>query len=186
MDVKSAFLNGYITEEVYVKQPPGFEDSSNPEHVFKLKKSLYGLKQAPRAWYERLSNFLLEKGFQKGQVDNTLFSKSFKNDILIIQIYVDDIIFGSANPSLCKEFSQVMQDEFEMSMMGELKFFLGIQINQNKNGTYIHQTKYTKELLKKFNMEDNKPMSTPMHPTSSLSKDESEERISFYCCKENL
>ncbi|KAK2450481.1 putative mitochondrial protein [Trifolium repens] len=172
MDVKSAFLNGVISEEVYVKQPLGFEDLKNPEYVFELKKSLYGLKQAPRAWYERLSNFLLENGFQKGQIDNTLFRKTTKKDILIIQIYVDDIIFGSTNASLCKNFSKLMQDEFEMSMMGELKFFLGIQINQGKDGTYIHQSKYTKELLKKFNLEDCKIMSTPMHPTSSLSKEE--------------
>ncbi|KAK2403016.1 hypothetical protein QL285_052490 [Trifolium repens] len=172
MDVKSAFLNGVISEEVYVKQPPGFEDLKKAEHVFKLKKSLYGLKQAPRAWYEKLSNFLLENGFQKGQIDNTLFRKTTKKDILIIQIYVDDIIFGSTNASLCKNFSKLMQDEFEMSMMGELKFFLGIQINQGKDGTYIHQSKYTKELLKKFNLEDCKIMSTPMHPTSSLSKEE--------------
>ncbi|WJX88387.1 hypothetical protein P8452_70484 [Trifolium repens] len=172
MDVKSAFLNGVISEEVYVKQPPGFEDLKNPNYVFKLKKSLYGLKQAPRAWYERLSNFLLENGFQKGQIDNTLFRKTSKKDILIIQIYVDDIIFGSTNASLCKNFSKLMQDEFEMSMMGELKFFLGIQINQGKDGTYIHQSKYTKELLKKFNLDDCKIMSTPMHPTSSLSKEE--------------
>ncbi|KAK2398040.1 putative mitochondrial protein [Trifolium repens] len=172
MDVKSAFLNGVISEEVYVKQPPGFEDLKNPDYVYKLKKSLYGLKQAPRAWYERLSNFLLENCFQKGQIDNTLFRKTTKKDILIIQIYVDDIIFGSTNTSLCKNFSKLMQDEFEMSMMGELKFFLGIQINQGKDGTYIHQSKYTKELLKKFNLEDCKIMSTPMHPSSSLSKEE--------------
>ncbi|WJX50151.1 hypothetical protein P8452_36497 [Trifolium repens] len=172
MDVKSAFLNGVISEEVYVKQSPGFEDLKNPNYVYKLKKSLYGLKQAPRAWYERLSNFLLENGFQKGQIDNTLFRKTSKKDILIIQIYVDDIIFGSTNASLCKSFSKLMQDEFEMSMMGELKFFLGIQINQGKDGTYIHQSKYTKELLKKFNLDDCKIMSTPMHPTSSLSKEE--------------
>ncbi|WJX24547.1 hypothetical protein P8452_13641 [Trifolium repens] len=172
MDVKSAFLNGVISEEVYVKQPPGFEDLKNPDYVYKLKKSLYGLKQAPRAWYERLSNFLLENGFQKGQIDNTLFRKTSKKDILIIQIYVDDIIFGSTNASLCKSFSKLMQDEFEMSMIGELKFFLGIQINQGKDGTYIHQSKYTKELLKKFNLEDCKIMSTPMHPSSSLSKEE--------------
>ncbi|PNY05239.1 retrotransposon-related protein [Trifolium pratense] len=177
MDVKSAFLNGVISEEVYVKQPPGFEDISNPNHVFKLKKSLYGLKQAPRAWYERLSNYLIEKGFEKGQVDNTLFRKTTKNDILIIQIYVDDIIFGSTNATMCKNFSKIMQEEFEMSMMGELKFFLGIQINQSKEGIYIHQTKYTKELLKKFNMEDCKPMNTPMHPTSSLCKSEEEGKV---------
>ncbi|CAJ2645639.1 unnamed protein product [Trifolium pratense] len=168
MDVKSAFLNGFIFEEVYVKQPPGFEDISNPEHVFRLKKSLYGLKQAPRAWYDRLSNFLLEKGFEKGKVDCTLFRKTTKEDILIIQIYVDDINFGSTNASLCKNFSKIMQDEFEMSMMGELKFFLGIQINQKKEGTYVHQTKYTKELLKKFNLDDCKIMNTPMHSTTKI------------------
>jgi hypothetical protein len=92
MDVKSAFLNGYISEEVYVHQPPGFEDAKHPDHVFKLKKSLYGLKQAPRAWYERLSTFLLENEFVRGKVDTTLLCKSYKHNILIVQIYVDDII----------------------------------------------------------------------------------------------
>lgn len=102
MDVKSAFLNCYIEEEVYVHQPPGYEDSKHREHIFKLKKSLYGLKQAPRAWYERLSNFLLEKDFTRGKADTNLFHKSFKNDILIYQIYVDDIIFGTTNALLGK------------------------------------------------------------------------------------
>ncbi|KAK2359506.1 putative mitochondrial protein [Trifolium repens] len=177
MDVKSAFLNGVISEEVYVKQPPGFEDLTNPDHVFRLKKSLYGLKQAPRAWYERLSTFLVDNGFVKGQVDNTLFKKTLKKDILIVQIYVDDIIFGSTNATLCKNFSKMMQDEFEMSMMGELKFFLGIQINQTEKGTFIHQSKYIKDLLKKFNLEDCKPMNTPMHPTLSLGIEESEGKV---------
>jgi len=152
MDVKSAFLNGVIEEEVFVKQPPGFEDLKHPDHVFKLKKSLYGLKQAPRAWYDRLSNFLIKNDFKRGQVDTTLFRRTLEKDILVVQIYVDDIIFGSTNASLCKEFSKLMQDEFEMSMMGELKFFLGIQVNQLKDGVYVHQTKYTKELLKKFKL----------------------------------
>jgi len=107
MDVKSAFLNGFV-QEVYVDQPPGFENSEKPNHVFKLKKALYGLKQAPRAWYERLSKFLLEKGFSRGKVDTTLFIKIKLNDILLVHIFVDDIIFGSTNDSLCKEFSQDM------------------------------------------------------------------------------
>jgi len=124
MDVKSAFLNGVISEEVYVKQPLGFEDLKNPDYVFKLKKSLYGLKQAPRAWYDRLSNLLIENDFKRGQVDTTLFRRTLEKEILVVQIYVDDIIFGSTNSSLWKEFSKLMQDEFEMSMMGELKFFL--------------------------------------------------------------
>ena len=109
MDVKSAFLNGYITEEVFVKKPPGFEDFKNPSHVFKLRKALYGLKQAPRAWYDRLSNFLCEKGFEKGKVDKTLFIKKIKGDTLLAQVYVDDIIFGSSNQEMCEELSSMIQ-----------------------------------------------------------------------------
>jgi len=142
MDVKSSFLNGFLQEDVYVDQPPDFENSENPNHVFKLKKALYDLKQVPRAWYERLSKFLLEKGFTRGKVDTTLFIKRKLHDIFLIQIYVDDIIFGSTNDSLCKEFSQDMQNGFEMSMMGELNFFLGLQIKQTKNGIFISQSKY--------------------------------------------
>jgi len=110
MDVKSAFLNGVIEEEVYVKQPPGFEDLKLPDHVYKLKKSLYGLKQAPRAWYDRVSNFLIKNNFKRGQVDTTLFRRTLEKDILVVKIYVDDIIFGSINASFCKEFSKLMQD----------------------------------------------------------------------------
>ena len=128
MDVKSAFLNGYLKEEVYVMQPPGFENKEFSNHVFKLDKALYGLKQAPRAWYERLSNFLLENSFRRGKVDNTLFLKSKGEHLLIVQVYVDDIIFGATHNDLCEEFSKMMRSEFEMSMMGELKFFLGLQI----------------------------------------------------------
>ena len=128
MDVKSAFLNGFINEKVNVEQLPDFENPHFPNHVFKLSKALYKLKQAPRAWQERLSKFLIKKGFNRGEVDTTLFIKVKGNDILIVQIYVDDIIFGATNESLCQEFSKVMQDEFEMSMMGELAFFLGLQV----------------------------------------------------------
>ena len=102
MEVKSAFLNGFISEEVYVKQPPGFKNNSLPNHVFKLTKALYGLKQAPRTWYERLSLFLIENNFSNGKVDITLFIKNFENNFLIVQIYVYDIIFGSTNESLCE------------------------------------------------------------------------------------
>src|SRR5262249_31341025 len=112
MDVKSAFLNGFISEEVYVSQPPGFEDPHFPNHVYKRQKALYGLKQAPRAWYDRLSSFLLSKGFSRGKVDTTLFINSNSKDTLVVQIYVDDIIFGATNESLCKEFSKIMQGEF--------------------------------------------------------------------------
>ena len=128
MDIKSAFLNSFIEEEIYIEQPPGFKNFDFSNHVFKLSTVLYGLKQAPRAQYERLSNFLLEKGFSKGKVDTTLFIKKSKKDLLIIQIYVDDIIFGATNHCLCEEFSKLMQGEFEISIMGELKFFLRLQI----------------------------------------------------------
>jgi len=177
MDVKSTFLNGVISEEMFVKQPPGFEDLKHPNHVYKLKKSLYGLKQAPRVWYDKLSNLLIENDFKRGQVDTTLFRRTIEKDILVVQIYVDDIIFGSTNASLCKEFSKLMQDEFEISMMGELMFFLGIQINQCKDGVYVHQTKYTKELLKKFKLKDCKAMNTPMHLTCTLNKEDTGSKV---------
>jgi hypothetical protein len=126
MDFKSGFLNGKISELVCVEQPPGFEDPTRPNHVYKLSKALYGLKQDPRAWYERLRGFLLSKGFKIGKVDTTLFTKKIGNDIFICQIYVDDIIFGSTNEDFCKEFGEMMSREFEMSMIGELSFFIGL------------------------------------------------------------
>jgi len=115
-----------------------------------LKKALYGLKQAPRSWYERLSTFLLENDFEKGKIDSTLFIKRVGEHILLVQVYVDDIIFGSSNKSLCEGFASIMQGEFEMSMMGELTFFLGLQIKQMEEGTFISQSKYCKEVLKKI------------------------------------
>ncbi|GKC40167.1 retrovirus-related pol polyprotein from transposon TNT 1-94 [Tanacetum coccineum] len=126
MDVKSAFLNGFINEEVYVAQPPGFVDFEKPNHVVKLKKALYGLKQASKAWYDRLKAFLLDHMYTMGLVDNTLFTKKKDSHIIIVQIYVDDIIFGSTCQDLCDDFLKIMHDEFEMSMMGELNFFLGL------------------------------------------------------------
>jgi hypothetical protein len=172
MDVKSAFLNGYLNETVFVEQPPGFVDFEFPNHVFKLSKALYGLKQAPRAWYDRLSSFLSEKGFRRGKIDSTLFIKNTDSDILLVQIYVDDIIFGSTNELLCKEFSESMQNEFEMSMMGELNFFLGLQIKQCKEGIFICQEKYLNDLLKKFGLMKAKAISTPMATSAKLDKDE--------------
>ncbi|GJU26606.1 retrovirus-related pol polyprotein from transposon TNT 1-94 [Tanacetum coccineum] len=130
MDVKSAFLNGFINEEVYVAQPPGFIDFEKPNHVYKLKKALYGLKQAPKAWYDRLKAFLIKHEYKMGMVDNTLFTKKKSSNLIIVQIYVDDIIFGSTCQDMCDEFAKIMHDEFEMSMMGELNFFLGLQIKQ--------------------------------------------------------
>ncbi|KAJ9557015.1 hypothetical protein OSB04_011629 [Centaurea solstitialis] len=167
MDVKSAFLNGVLHEEVYIEQPEGFVDPDFPDHVCILDKALYGLKQAPRAWYETLTNHLLSKGFKRGTIDTTLFLKKEGDDLLLVQIYVDDIIFGSTNPELCTKFSKIMETEFEMSMMGELNFFLGIQVKQNSDGIFINQSKYIKDMLKKFHMTDCSPIKTPM-PTGNL------------------
>ncbi|GJU95466.1 putative ribonuclease H-like domain-containing protein [Tanacetum coccineum] len=126
MDVKSAFNYGKIEEEVYVCQPPGFEDLDFPDRVYKVEKALYGLHQAPRAWYETLSTYLLDNGFQRGKIDKTLFIRRDKGDILLVQVYVDDIIFGSTKKSLCTEFEKMMHKKFQMSSMGELTFFLGL------------------------------------------------------------
>ncbi|KAH9685823.1 hypothetical protein KPL70_014116 [Citrus sinensis] len=177
MDIKSAFLNGYIMEEVYVKQPPDLENEKFPDHVYKLSKALYGLKQAPRAWYDRLKNFLLDNDFSMGKADTTLFVKHKNQDILIVQIYVDDIIFGSTNELLCKDFSSCMSQEFEMSMMGELKYFLGLQIKQNEEGIFINQAKYVKDLLKRFGYDNGTAKSTPMSTTIKLDKDEKGKEV---------
>jgi hypothetical protein len=160
MDVKSAFLNGPIKEEVYVEQPPGFEDDRYPDHVFKLSKALYGLKQAPRAWYECLRDFLIANAFKVGKADPILFTKTCDSDLFVCQIYVDDIIFGSTDQKSCEEFSRVMTQKFEMSMMGELTYFLGFQVRQLKDDTFLSQTKYTQDLLKRFGMKDAKPVKT--------------------------
>jgi hypothetical protein len=171
MDVKSAFLNGPIKEEVYVEQPPGFEDSEYPNHVYKLSKVLYRLKQAPRAWYECLRDFLITNGFKVGKADPTLFTKTIAKDLFICQIHVDDIIFGSTNKSSCEEFSRIMIQKFEMPMMGELKYFLGFQIKQLQEGTFISQTKYIQDILKKFGMKNGKPIKTSMGTNGHLDLD---------------
>jgi hypothetical protein len=126
MDVKSAFLNGCLNEEVYVEQPKGFIDPSFPNYVYRLKKALYGLKQAPRAWYERLTQFLVGQGYKKGGTDKTLFVKDDNGRLMIAQIYVDDIVFGGMSNKMVRHFVQQMQYEFEMSLVGELTNFLGL------------------------------------------------------------
>jgi hypothetical protein len=177
MDVKSAFLNGLLEEEVYVRQPPGFESIEFPHKVYRLRKALYGLKQAPRAWYGHLRGFLFSKGFEMGKVDKTLFLLRQCNDILIVQVYMEDIILGGSSHSLVARFAEDMSKKFDMSMMGELQFFLGLQIKQAKEGTFVHQAKYTKDVLKKFNMDDSKPPSTPMSTTTTLDADEDGEPV---------
>ncbi|GJZ42761.1 retrovirus-related pol polyprotein from transposon TNT 1-94 [Tanacetum coccineum] len=129
MDVKMAFLNGELKEEVYVSQPEGFVDQDNPSYVYKLKKALYGLKQAPHAWCDILSSFLISQHLSKGVVNPTLFIRKARNDLLLVQIYVDDIIFASTNTAMCNEFANLMTTKFKMSMIGQMSFFLGLQIS---------------------------------------------------------
>ncbi|GJV43990.1 retrovirus-related pol polyprotein from transposon TNT 1-94 [Tanacetum coccineum] len=150
MDVKIAFLNRELCEEVYVSQLEGFVDPNHPNHMYRLKKALYRLKQAPRAWYDLLSKFLLSQKFSKGVVNPTLFTRKEGKDILMVQIYVDDIIFASSNPSLCDTFADIMTSGFKMSMMGKMSFFLGLQISQSLRGIFINQSKYAHEIIKKF------------------------------------
>ncbi|CAL8138375.1 unnamed protein product [Prunus armeniaca] len=171
MDVKTAFLNGVLNEEVYVEQPKGFEDPHHPNDVFRLKKALYGLKQAPRAWYERLSSHLLGNGYVRGSVDKTLFVKRFKKDVLIAQVYVDDIVVGSTSDLHVQDFIHVMTSEFEMSLVGELNYFLGLQIKQSHDGIFVSQSKYAKNLVTKFGLEGAKSARTPMSTSAKIHRD---------------
>jgi hypothetical protein len=145
--------------------------------VYKLLKTLYELKQAPQAWYAKLKTFLLEHGYVMGSVDKTLFILNHGTDFLLVQIYVDDIIFGGSSHTLMSRFQEMMESEFQMSMMGELTFFIDIQVKQTKQGTFVHQVKYTKDLMKKFNMAELKPVSTPMSSAASLGPDEDGEAV---------
>ncbi|GJU02155.1 retrovirus-related pol polyprotein from transposon TNT 1-94 [Tanacetum coccineum] len=148
MDVKTMFLNGILREEVYVSQPDGFVDQDNPNHVYKLKKAIYGLKQAPRAWYDLLSSFLLSQQFSKDVIDPTLFTRKEGKDILLLQIYVDDIIFASTDPALSKTFSEIIP-----------------------RGIFLNQSKYALEIIKKYGMETSDPVDTPMVKKSKLDED---------------
>ncbi|KAD5802556.1 hypothetical protein E3N88_13916 [Mikania micrantha] len=177
MDVKTAFLYGKVNEEIYVCQPPGFEDSQYPDHVYKLDKALYGLHQAPRAWYAALTDHLLAHGYTRGVIDQTLFVRKDKDNLILVQIYVDDIIFGSTSSVLCKEFEAVMKKKFEMSAMGEMTFFLGLQVKQDPKGVLIHQGKYVTDILTKFKMLGSKPASTPMAARPVLTSDSDGEDV---------
>nr|GEZ14680.1 uncharacterized mitochondrial protein AtMg00810-like [Tanacetum cinerariifolium] len=171
MDVKKEFLNGKLKEEVYVSHPEGFVDPDHPTHVYHLKKALYGLKQEPRAWYDTLLRFLLDNNFSKGAVDPTLFTRKIGKHILLDQIYVDDIIFASTNPQACDMFSNEMGSKFQMFMMGQMLFFLGLQVSQSPEGIFINQSKFALEILKKFRMDSCDSVDTPMVDRLKLDED---------------
>ncbi|GJW28823.1 putative ribonuclease H-like domain-containing protein [Tanacetum coccineum] len=180
MDVKSAFLYGEIDEEVYVTQPKRVEDPFYPKHVYRVVKALYGLHQAPRAWYARLSTFLLKHNYRRGTIDKTLFIKKNSRDIILVQVYVDDIIFGSTNTAWCTEFEVLMKGEFEMSAMGELTFFLGLQVKQQPDGIFISQDKYVQDMLRRFDMESVRPATTPYEAAKPKSKDEPDDAVNVH------
>nr|GFB95669.1 putative ribonuclease H-like domain-containing protein [Tanacetum cinerariifolium] len=180
MDVNSVFLYDTIKEEVYVYQPLGFEDPEHPDKVYKVVKALYGLHQAPRAWYETLATYLLENRFQRGTINQTLFIKKQHKDILLVQIYVDDIIFGATNKAPCQSFEKLMKDKFQMSSMGELTFFLGLQVKQKKDGIFISQDKYVAKILGKFGLFEGKSASTPIDAKKPLLKDSDGEDVDVH------
>ncbi|GJW35520.1 retrovirus-related pol polyprotein from transposon TNT 1-94 [Tanacetum coccineum] len=171
MDVKTAFLNGNLWEEVYVSQLDGFVYPDKPNYVYKLKKALYGLKQDPRAWYDMLSSFLISNDFSKGSVDPTLFICREGKEFLLVQIDVDDIIFAASTPELCDLLAKIMCSKFKMSMKGKISFFLGLQISQSPRGIFINQSKYALESLKKYGYESCDPVDTPMVEKSKLDED---------------
>ncbi|GKC37869.1 retrovirus-related pol polyprotein from transposon TNT 1-94 [Tanacetum coccineum] len=168
MYIKTAFLNGKLKEEVYISQPEGFVHHDNPSHVYKLKKALYDLKQAPCTWYDMLSSFLLSQHFSKGAFDLTLFTQNEGNDLLLVQIYVDDIIFASTNTAMCNEFDNLMTTKFKMSMMGQMSFFLGLQISQSPRGIFLNQSKYASEIIKKYGLLTRDSVDTPMVEKNKL------------------
>lgn len=177
MNVKSAFLNVILEEEVYIIQAKGFVDPNQRNMVCKLHKALYELKQALRAWYERLHSYLISIGFVRTSDNNNLYLKGETDDkILIAKFFVDDIIFGG-HDNLCKSFVDELRKEFEMSMFGEIKFFLGLQILQQNEGIYITQSKYIKEVLKTFSMEDSKLVGRPMVIGCKLTKDDKSTEV---------
>ena len=171
IDVKTAFLNGLLKEDVHVVQPKGFIDPHFSDHVLYLKKALYGLKQAPRAWYDRLTQYLVSHGFTRGKAYQTLFIKKEDGKLIVAQVYVDDIIFGSTKDEFAHGFSKLMQAEFEMSMIGGLTDYLGLQIRQQDSCIFLSQSKYAKNLVKKFGLESANFVRTPMSPNVKLTVD---------------
>lgn len=172
MDVKSAFLNGVLNEEVYVEQPSGYETKGKESKVYRLKKALYGLKQAPRAWYSRIDSYFINKNFCKCDGEPTLYIKENKGMILIVVLYVDDLLFLGSNEEIVNNFKKEMKEEFEMTDLGLLRYFLGIEVQQLEHGIFISQSKYATNILKRFQMETCKSTPTPVAMGIKLRKED--------------
>lgn len=173
LDVKSSFLHGELSEDVYVAQPQGCEVKGEEDKVYKLKEALYDLKQAPRAWFSRIEGYFIKEGFVKSCCDHTLFIKKPEdNKILIVSLYIDDLIFTSNDLLIMQGFKNSMKNEFEITNLCEIKYFLGIEVYQGINGIFINQNKYANEVLEKFRMGAYNGVRNPIIPGSKLSKEE--------------
>lgn len=171
LDVKSAFLHGELSETVFVDQPQGYQKRGEEHKVYRLKNALYGLRQAPRACYNRIGPYFLKEGFEKCPYEHTLFLKSgAKTDMLIISLYVDDLIFAGNNEAMFSDFKESMKKEFDMTDLGRMSYFLGVEVVQNSSGIFVSQSKYTKEILERFGMDNSKPVDNPVVPGYKLSK----------------
>ncbi|KAE8679315.1 hypothetical protein F3Y22_tig00111402pilonHSYRG01195 [Hibiscus syriacus] len=178
MDMKSAFLNGYLEEEVYIEQPPGYIKKGHEDKVYRLNKALYGLKQAPRAWNTRIDEYFQRNGFMKSPYEHALYTKKNEDgDIMIVCLYVDDMVFTGNNPGMFNDFKKAMTKEFEMTDIGEMSYFLGVEVKQMQEGIFISQKKYAEEILRKFRMEDYKPVATPAEPGVKLSVNSTREQV---------
>lgn len=177
MDVKSAFLNGHLEEEIFVEQPEGFAVQGQEEKVYLLKKALYGLKQAPRAWYSKIDAHLLDLGFTKSLSEFTLYIRKAYDEILVVSLYVDDLLVTGSSVEHIENFKKKMKDVFEMTDLGRMTFFLGMEVQQKQNEIFICQQKYAKEILKKFNMMECKPTTTPMNQKEKFCKEDGAEKV---------
>lgn len=183
LDVKSAFLHCELNEEVFIEQPPGYEAKGNEQKVYKLKKALYGLKQAPRAWYSRIESYFVREGFKKCPYEHTLFIKTADGGkILIVCLYVDDLIITGSDELMFTKFKQSMMDEFDMTDLGKMRYFLGIEVLQKSNGIFISQKKHAQEVLERFRMDECNSVHNPIVPGVKLVKDEDGVKVdsTFY------
>lgn len=173
MDVKSVFLHGTIDEDIYVQQPQGYIIKGQEQKVYKLNKALYGLKQASRAWFSRIEGYFLKEEFLRSNAEQTLFIKEDnKGSILYVNVYVDDLIYTGNNPKMLNEFKRSMQDEFEMTDLGKMRFFLGIEVVQTSEGVHISQRKYALEIIKRFKLDNCNPVKSPIIPGCKLKQED--------------
>ena len=182
MDVKNAFLHGDLQEEVYMEQPQGYEDATHPDYVCKLKKALYGLKQAPRAWHARIAACLISIGFHMADADHSLYVRENESGIVVICIYVDDLIVGGDNVATIEHVKTLLKQEFDMKDLGELRYFLGIEIIHTEEGIWLSQRQYALDMLSKYGMADCKPISLPLDQNLKLQADEGQvlEDVTMY------